>query len=51
MVTALELRALHYQNSKSYKELEDDCLMDEAIDETSTVPRFQAGDGDVNLIE
>jgi len=49
VVTALELRALHYQNSKSYEELEDNRLMDEAIDETGTVPRFQAGDDDVNL--
>ena len=36
--TALELRALRNQNRKSYEELEDECLMDEAIDETGTVP-------------
>ena len=38
VLTALELWALHYQNRKSYKELEDKRLMDEAIDETGTVP-------------
>ena len=31
VLTALEHRALHYQNSKSYEELEDERLMDEAI--------------------
>ena len=33
VLTALEHRALRYQNSKSYEELEDERLMDEAIDE------------------
>ena len=50
VLTALEIRAHRYQNSKSYEELEDDRLMDEAIDETGTVPRFQAEDDDVNRV-
>jgi hypothetical protein len=43
VLTALEHRALRYQNRKSYKELEDERLMDEAIDETGTVPCPIAG--------
>jgi hypothetical protein len=50
VVTALEHRALHYQNSKSYEELEDKRLMDDAIDETGTVPRFHAGDDKDNRV-
>ena len=38
VLTALEHRALRYQSSKSYEELEDERLMDAAIDETGTVP-------------
>ena len=37
VLTALEHRAFRYQNSKSYEALEDERLMDEAIDETRTV--------------
>ena len=44
VLTALEHRALRYQNSKSYEELEDERLMDEAIDETGTVPCSSVGD-------
>ena len=44
VLTALEHRALRYQNSKSYEELEDKRLMDEAIDETGTVPCSSVGD-------
>ena len=44
LLTALEHQALHYQNSKSYKELEDKRLMDEAIDETGTDPCSIVGD-------
>ena len=44
VLTALEHRALRYQNSKSYEELEDERLVDEAIDETGTVPCSSAGD-------
>ncbi len=44
VLTALEHRALRYQNSKSYEELEDERLMDEAIDETGTVPCSIVGD-------
>ena len=50
VVTALELRAQRYQNNKSYEELEDERLMDEAINETGTVPRFQTGEEEVNRI-
>ena len=37
VLTALDHRALRYQNSKSYEELEDERLLDEAIDERGTV--------------
>ena len=50
VVTALEHRALHYQNGKSYEELEDERLMDVAIDETGTVPRFNAGDDEESRV-
>ncbi|KAL3806180.1 hypothetical protein ACHAXA_008049 [Cyclostephanos tholiformis] len=42
-MTALDHRALRYQNSKSYEELEDERLMDEAIDEMGTAPCPIAG--------
>jgi len=45
VLTALEYRALRYQNSKSIEELEDECLLDEAIDETGTVPCPNEGGG------
>ena len=54
VLTALEHRAFRYQNSKSYEELEDERLMDEAIDETGTVPCSIVGDdeeGRVNVEE
>jgi len=37
VMTALEHRALRYQNSKSYEELEAERLLGEAIDKTGTV--------------
>ncbi len=43
VLTALEHRALRYQNRKSYEQLEDEHLMDEAIDEMGTVPCPIAG--------
>jgi hypothetical protein len=43
VLTALEHWALRYQNSKSFEELEDKHLLDEAINETGTVPRPNAG--------
>ena len=43
VLTALEHRALRYQNSKSYEALEDERLMDEAIDEMGTVRCSTAG--------
>ena len=48
VLTALEHQALCYQNSKSYEELEDKHLMDEAIDETGTVLCPIAGDDEEN---
>jgi hypothetical protein len=43
VVTALEHRAIQYQNSLTYKELEDERLLDEVIDETGTVPCASEG--------
>ncbi len=37
VLTALEQRGVWYQNSRTYKELEDKRLPDEAIDETRTL--------------
>jgi hypothetical protein len=37
VLTALEQRAVWYQNSRTYEELEDERLLDEAIDETGTL--------------
>jgi hypothetical protein len=54
VLTALDHWTLRYQNSKSYKELEDECLLDEAINEMGTVPRPIAGgnkDSQVNVEE
>ncbi len=34
VLTALEQRAVWYQNSRTYEELEDERLLDEAINET-----------------
>ncbi len=34
VLTALEQRAVWYQNSRTYEELEDEQLLDEAINET-----------------
>ncbi len=38
VLTTLEKRALRYQNSKSYEVLEEERLLDEAIDKMGTVP-------------
>ena len=46
VLTALEHQALRYLKSKSYKELEDKRLLDEAIDETGTVQCPTAGDNE-----
>jgi hypothetical protein len=43
VLTALEQKALCYQNSKTYEELEDKRLLDEAIDKTETVPCANVG--------
>ena len=37
VLTALEQRAVQYQNSRTYEELEDERLLDEAIDKTGTL--------------
>ncbi len=37
VLTALEQRAAQYQNSQTYKELEDKQLLDEAINEMGTI--------------
>jgi hypothetical protein len=50
VLTVLEHRALCYQNSKSYKELEDERLLDEAIDETGTVQCPTAGDNEESRV-
>ncbi len=50
VLTALEHQALRYQNSKSYKELEDKHLLDEAINETGTVPHSNAGDDEESRV-
>ena len=34
VLTTLESRALRYQNSQTYEEVEDEQLLDEAIDKT-----------------
>ena len=43
VLTMLDHWVLRYQNSESYKELEDKRLLDEAINETGTVPCPIAG--------
>ncbi len=43
VLTALEQRALCYQNSKSYEELEEERLLDKAINEMGTVPYANVG--------
>jgi hypothetical protein len=37
VLTALKQRAAQYQNSQTYEELEDEQLLDEAIDETGMI--------------
>jgi hypothetical protein len=37
VLTALEQQARWYQQSRSYEELDDECLLDDAIHETGTV--------------
>ena len=50
VLTALEHRSLRYQTGKSYEELEEERIMDEAIDETGTVPQFKTGDDEESRI-
>ncbi len=51
VLTALEHRALRYQNSRTYKELEDEQLLDEAIDETGTIPCAGKGGDEMSWVE
>ena len=50
VMTALEHRALRYQNSKSYEELETERLLGEAINETGTVLCPNVGDDKVSQV-
>ncbi len=43
VLTALEHGALRYQNSRTYKELDNKQLLDEAIDEMGTIPCANKG--------
>ncbi len=43
VLTTLERWALCYQNSRTYEELEDKQLVNDAIDETGTVPCANVG--------
>jgi hypothetical protein len=45
LLTALEHRAIRYQNSRTYEELEDKRLLNEVIDGTGTVPCASEGGG------
>ena len=42
-LTVLEHRAIQYQNSQTYEELEEERLLKEVIDETGTVPCANEG--------
>ncbi len=50
VLTALEQRALRYQNSKTYEELEDKQLLDEAIDETGMVSGANIGGDETSRV-
>jgi hypothetical protein len=51
VLTALEHRAIRYQNSRTYEELEDKRLLDEVIDKTGTVPCASEGGGKQSQLE
>jgi hypothetical protein len=51
VLTTHECRALRYQNSRTYKELEDEQLLDEAIDETGTIPCAGKGGDEMSWVE
>jgi hypothetical protein len=46
----LEQRALRYQNIKTYEELEDKSLLDEAINKTETVPCANVGGEEASCV-
>jgi hypothetical protein len=51
VLTTLECRALRYRNSRTYEELEDERLLDEAIDETGTIPCAGKGGDEMSWVE
>jgi hypothetical protein len=51
LLTVLESRALRYQNSRTYKELEDEQLLNEAIDETGMIPCSGKRGDEMNWVE
>ncbi len=51
VLTTLERRALRYQNSRTYEELEDEQLFNEAIDETGTIPGAGKGGDEMSWVE
>ncbi len=51
VLTMLEHRALRYQNSQPYKELDDERLLKEAIDETGMIPCASKGGEEKSHVE
>jgi hypothetical protein len=51
VLTALEHRVLQYQNSQTYKELDDEQLLNKAIDETGTIPCASKGGEEKSWVE
>jgi hypothetical protein len=51
VLTALEHRAIRYQNSRTYEESEDKRLLNEIIDETGMVPCMSEGGGKKSRLE
>ncbi len=51
VLTPLEHRAIQYQNSQTYKELEEEILLNEVIDETGMVPCTSEGGDEKSQLE
>jgi hypothetical protein len=51
VLTTLVHRALQYQNSQTYKELDNEQLLDKAIDETGTIPCASKGGEEKSRVE
>jgi hypothetical protein len=51
VLTALKSRALQYQNSRTYKELEDEQLFNEAIDEIGMIPCTGKGGDEMSRVD